>query len=305
MYYVDTNPKLSIFQTLCVMAEGSHYAFKLLHMNLADRKRRAPLIPHKEHSHDVYHVSLYRSGSGKFLLNGHSTPCAKGSLVLTSPGQAHDFGPEGDEELEFAELTFSFIDNSGKSLLIPFEELLSLQFGQRIIEPEMPITLPDWKAEQLFGLLKSCYEALSKRNLNGEAPVASAFLRVFLFLVETLLPSIPHDSNDELYLRLLKVKDQIERDFSRKLDLGSLSKLCGMAPSHLCRSFKQYFGCPPIEYALRRRVEAAKVFLSSSGLPCKEIAALTGFHDPIYFNRTFKSRCGIAPLAFRRRSHLQ
>jgi AraC family transcriptional regulator, arabinose operon regulatory protein len=301
MRYVETNPGPAPFQMLHArLDDGRWYAFRLFHMNLADRKVRDPFHPHKEHRHDVYHVALYRGGSGLFLLDGTPTPCRKGSLVLTSPGQPHDFGPEGDGELEFAELSFSFVDVSGGCLKISFAELLSLLFGQRIAIPVSPLNLPDWRAKQLFGLLTSCYEALSKRNVDGEANVAAAFMKVFLFLLELLLPAGSPGSGKEQYLRLLKAKDFIEKDFDKKLELGELARLCGMEASHFCRSFKRQFGCSPIEFALRRRVEAAKALLSTTGLPCKEIAALVGFNDPVYFNRLFKSRCGKPPMSFRR-----
>ena len=137
----------------------------------------------------------------------------------------------------------------------------------------------------------------------GEAQIAIAFLKIFLFVVETLLSLGVETTQDEPALRLLQIKDFIENNLSRKFDLATLAKLCCLEPSYLCRIFKRHFGCPPIEFVLQRRLEAAKTLLVISGSACKEIAELTGFQDPVYFSRVFKKRYGITPLEYRRMAH--
>ena len=92
MLYIDSNLNPVPGQILSVCAGEEFYAFKLLRLDLADCKTRK--LPHREHIHDVYHVALFRHGKGEFLLNGRLTPCRPNTLVLTSPGQSHDFGPE-------------------------------------------------------------------------------------------------------------------------------------------------------------------------------------------------------------------
>jgi AraC-like DNA-binding protein/mannose-6-phosphate isomerase-like protein (cupin superfamily) len=300
MLYVDTTSEGAKAQLLGVRSEGVDFRFKLLHMNLADRKMREPYKPHKEHSHDVYHVALFRRGGGRFLLRGRPTHCEPGTLVLVSPGEEHDFGPEGAGELEFAELTFSFLGGRGEHLRIPFAKLLEAQFGQAVGSLELPFDLPEAKAEELFALFVACYEALSLRNVQGEAQVSCAFLRVFVFLADFLRPPAFVSSRDEMDLPLLKAKDAIEKGFASKFSLESLADGCGLSSAYFCRRFKKAFGLAPMAFVMKTRVEAAKSLLLSTGLSCKRIGAAVGFEDPRYFNRVFGKACGTSPQAFRK-----
>ncbi len=299
MLYIDSNHEPSPCRILGVHSNGEFYEFKLLHMNLADHKITKSSIPQREHVHNVYHVTLFRQGEGEFLLDGQPKPCRVNTLVLTSPGQPHDFGPVAGGELVISELTFSFLNRSGAALKIPYHELLSQQFGHPLPVLPMPLELPEWKAEQLFGLFESCYRALEMRGENGEVYVATAFLRVFLTVTEFLMWLGKNEVKEKHNMRLLKIKDFIENNLNRQLNLEELSRKCCMEPSYFCRIFKSQYGCSPVEYAIRCRIEAAKSLLISTGLSCKDIAELTGFKDPVYFSRVFKKRCSKTPLQYR------
>jgi len=287
-------------QSLSVFQGGESRAFKLVHMNLSDRKTREPLRPWKEHCHEVYHIALYLKGEGRFLLDGRLTPCRRGSLVLCSPGQPHDFGPEGDGLFEFAEITFTMESSDGSVSTESFHSLVEALFGQRFAPLAWPADLDEWRTRQLFGLMESMAQALFRTNERGDAPVCSAVMKIFLFLLDNVfLPSSPAPSSDA-GIALLRARDRIEHGFGEKLSLASLAKGCKMAPGYFCRRFKAAFGVSPIELALRSRIEAAKGLLSSTEMSCKEVAAQTGFASLVFFSRVFRRRCGVSPANWRK-----
>ena len=84
------------------------------------------------------------------------------------------------------------------------------------------------------------------------------------------------------------------------LSLATLAHECGLSVSHFARSFKRSFGASAHHYLILRRVERAKVLLSSSVSPLSEVALQAGFSDQASFSRTFKAITGASPLQWRR-----
>lgn len=79
-----------------------------------------------------------------------------------------------------------------------------------------------------------------------------------------------------------------------------LARKSGRSLSAFHRQFVATFGTTPQRWLMERRLQRAKVLLSSSSLPITEIAYETGFRDPAHFSRAFKQRFGTPPRALRR-----
>jgi AraC-like DNA-binding protein len=63
--------------------------------------------------------------------------------------------------------------------------------------------------------------------------------------------------------RLRRVRDRIDRDHARLLDVEALARGVGMAAGHLSRQFRVAYGMPPYAYLVTRRVERAALLLGS------------------------------------------
>ncbi|MBO9716799.1 MAG: helix-turn-helix transcriptional regulator, partial [Pseudoxanthomonas sp.] len=57
--------------------------------------------------------------------------------------------------------------------------------------------------------------------------------------------------------RLRRVRDRIDREYARPLDVESLARGIGMSAGHLSRQFKLAFGESPYSYLMTRRIERA------------------------------------------------
>lgn len=68
--------------------------------------------------------------------------------------------------------------------------------------------------------------------------------------------------------------------------------------SHLVRAFGREFGMPPHRYLISRRVDLARPLLPS-GVPTRDVAAATGFHDQPHPTRHFTRIVGVTPRGMR------
>jgi two-component system response regulator YesN len=97
--------------------------------------------------------------------------------------------------------------------------------------------------------------------------------------------------------------DQILRyvasNFNTKLPLQEIANEFGFSKNYICFLFKKYTGHTFSNYITSIRVEKSKELLKTTKLPLYIIAENTGFMDYYYFNRVFKSACGMPPHKYR------
>jgi hypothetical protein len=63
----------------------------------------------------------------------------------------------------------------------------------------------------------------------------------------------------ELLVRLRRIRDRIDRECARPLDVEALARAAGMPVERLCRQFRLAYGRAPEGYLLARRAEGAGV----------------------------------------------
>jgi AraC-like DNA-binding protein len=61
------------------------------------------------------------------------------------------------------------------------------------------------------------------------------------------------------------------------------------------------FGCSPMEYLMRIRIQHAKLLLVQTEEPIARIAEQVGFRLPSYFSACFQRLEGISPRQYRQR----
>ena len=89
--------------------------------------------------------------------------------------------------------------------------------------------------------------------------------------------------------------------YTMDLSLDDMAQQAKMSKYALCRVFRREYGTTPFSFLLSVRLQKAKEFLvGRKDLTVREISALVGFHDPVYFGRIFRQREGTTPLCFRK-----
>ncbi|CAM3705336.1 AraC family transcriptional regulator [Cohnella lubricantis] len=121
------------------------------------------------------------------------------------------------------------------------------------------------------------------------------FQRVLMQLGESLRAERPHVGEDVAdraasFLRM-RYKDQVSsRDLAAALNFH---------PVYIARRMQKQFGCSPMEYLIRYRIEQAKRLLLQTDLSIGQIALDTGFRQAAYFAACFGKREGMTPREFR------
>jgi len=94
----------------------------------------------------------------------------------------------------------------------------------------------------------------------------------------------------------------IKSNYSRNIKLDDVAAAVYLSPNYFSSLFKKITGYTFSQYLVKKRIDAAKKFLTQSDIPIKEIVLKVGFDDYNYFNRTFKRIEGIPPAEYRKNS---
>jgi AraC family transcriptional regulator len=96
--------------------------------------------------------------------------------------------------------------------------------------------------------------------------------------------------------------DYIEAHLHEKISLTDLAHLLKVSVPHFEKMFRVTFHCAPYRYVLERRLEKARLLLSTTQLSVVDVALDCGFANQSHFTRHFTRWVGITPARFARAS---
>jgi AraC family transcriptional regulator len=99
---------------------------------------------------------------------------------------------------------------------------------------------------------------------------------------------------------LKRVRKDVEDRFAERVTLQEIADSAGIHVVHLCRSFRQHYGCTIGDHIRQLRVARALDLLSNTRKSLAEISNVCGFSDQNHFTEVLKKHVGITPGVFRR-----
>lgn len=99
--------------------------------------------------------------------------------------------------------------------------------------------------------------------------------------------------------------EYIEANLGAKMAIEDMASLVTLSKSHFSRSFKCSLGSSPMAYVAARRIERAKLMMTSTRERLTDIALSCGFADQSHLNRCFRRVLGTSPGLWRRMSHCE
>ena len=237
-----------------------------------------------EEQHTTVSIAIVTAGTFQYRTARRPELMAPGAFLLGFPGQpfecAHDHGI-GDR-------------------------CISFQYAPELFERITGAT-PRFRASRLPPLRASApLVARACAALQGAAGASWEELAVLVAARTVKLANDvdadEHPTPSSAVARVTRAVRAIDRHPETALPLDCLAKSAGLSPYHFLRTFTLLTGTTPHQFALRARLRAAAVRLTSTRERVIDVALDSGFGDVSNFNRTFRAEFGMTPRAWRRRT---
>ena len=92
--------------------------------------------------------------------------------------------------------------------------------------------------------------------------------------------------------------------FQENINRDKMAETVNLSPGYFSNLFRSEVGMSFSDYLIQVRVENAKSLLRRFDLSVDAISKKCGFNSLAHFSRTFKDRCGLSPLKFRKSPHI-
>jgi AraC-like DNA-binding protein len=99
---------------------------------------------------------------------------------------------------------------------------------------------------------------------------------------------------------LRRVRDRMDREYAKPLDVEVLARGVHMSAGHLSRQFRAAYGESPYSYLMTRRIERAMTLLRRGDLSVTEVCFAVGCASLGTFSTRFTELVGMSPSAYRR-----
>ena len=191
-------------------------------------------------------------------------------------------------------------DNYLKNILEEFRQYLRLN------------TLPKVSVDmvQQFKInnqIRNCYESLLPYFDNPRLLPDSIFEGKFKELLFNILAH-PDNSHILAYINqisgnyLIPIWEVMEANYFYNLKISEFAEISNRSTSTFRRDFEEYYGITPGKWLTIKRLEKARLLLSSSEKSISDITFDCGFENVSHFSRIFKDKFNTTPSEYRLRN---
>lgn len=247
------------------------------------------------HRHPEIELSYCAEGSFRILVEKTMYTVHTGDLVVVPPMAAHE---------PLAQ------DGSGKRMTIVVGPALLGEFFHlfKTICPDgavFHLRLHESKvAAELEHILRETVGLLSEQEAFSNLLIKGNIFR----MSGQLLRLLSQEEDFGQIAKTLRDTEKIEKaleliheHFQERLDIDSVSSLCGYGRSNFCKIFKNIVGDTFHNVLNAYRIQIARMHLENGDMPIEEIAYQVGFADCKSFCRVFKKLNGETASDYRKR----
>lgn len=234
-----------------------------------------------KHTHDTYGIGFLSAG-GQISASGRGQVEAEaGQLITVNPGEVHDGAPIGRmaRSWQMLYLTPELVTDCVADLLSATTDL----------EFEFPV----FADPATRSLLMDLHKWLDGEDAQNEA---EAFREALIILLGKTI-SRRTTSPPSLPATLRRVRERLDDDPARPVDLQTLANDAGISRFQLIRAFHRHTGLAPHAYHMQRRALLSRRLLAE-GLAPADVAATCGYVDQSHMHREFRRRFGLTPGAY-------
>ncbi len=273
-----------------------------------ERTRQVEAVP--PHTHEFVELVYVDHGQGFHVVHGQGEPqvVVPGDCFLIAPGESHAYA--GNQDLHLINVLFlpDVVANEFRHLkelpgLLSFFLLEPLLREERGFSDRLHLGMGERAAvEACLGTMMAEQAA---RPIGFTQRIRARFVELLVLLARAYdsqrnaVGNTPshHAGADDAIRQAVAV---MEQEYQGELYLDHIAHRVFLSPGHFAELFRRTTGVAPWDYLIRIRVEAAKRLLSSSTRSLTDIGLEVGFGDASHFTKSFKSREGVTPSAWRR-----
>lgn len=238
--------------------------------------------PHTARSGGFPHPQILycTKGSGILSIDGNITEISPHTAIFLPAGYPHEYYPTSDD------WDIHWVVPDGYAC----DDLL------KYIGMEKPTVFEIKDLALLEHFFSRMHESILGDSINGNLR-ASGYLYNFLIELYQQKNSgrVVKTSNRAIVTAI----DHINNCYMNKITMEELCDVTDLSKQQLCRLFKRYLGCRPMEYIAKRRIQTAKELLSTTDMSVEAISEKVGFCSGSYFTKLFSRYEGMTPTQFR------
>lgn len=264
-----------------------------------------------------YEVELVIEGNGYIVQEGDRIELKKGRMFFRYPGMSiepsrdyHSYYVVFDLAYDIAKTSqYFFWGNLEKSRLLDNEKPLA----EEVERPFFYLDLPAYIDAIKFSEFEECFSALYNEYVYArkESPLImkSYLLRIlaqaFIEYSNFGWKRDTSKSNNLNFMKIMRVKDHIDKNIQKKFKLAELAELAELSTSCFCRTFKKIINESSFDYINRNKINKSKKMLIETNKPLKVIVSECGFENYAYFCTLFKKLEGTSPINYKKGHCLQ
>ena len=245
------------------------------------------------HDHSFYEINVILEGYGTHFIEGERFDARVGDVFVIPPGTAHGY-ERRDKDFNVYHLILkdAFLERysvelknlSGYSLLFEIEPYLRAKARKLYINLDFDELL------RIKGDLDDICSMVNDDSKNADATKNIKSLGIVSAL-SSIMYSRSLSPKGEAAKECSQISASLEHihtNYSEKISVDDLARLCSMSRSTFTRKFKWLCGTTPTEYLIDYRCTVAKKHLSF-GESKTAVAQLCGFYDVSHMEKALAS----------------
>lgn len=232
-----------------------------------------PQIHNSFKAETLYKVHYVCGGEGFLHMPGRVQPLSAGDVFFTFPGTPFYI----ESKNNFSYMYISFLGARANMIM----EKLKIS-GKNCYFSECGEIFEFW--ENAFGINQELTDLITE----------SVLLYTFSYLGNRMLTF--EENKHKAEKTFLSIKKYIDDNFTNSaLTLSSISKELLYNPKYISGLFKKKMNIGLVEYINTIRIQYACTLINQGFTSVKELAALSGYWDSLYFSKVFKKKMGVSP----------
>ncbi len=262
---------------------------------VADEGASGPVVRPGCHSHEAWEVFCPLRGEFQFESGEEVRTYPEGSLLLVSPGCLHIKVNLLDQPPEHELLVLNLPGDQARYGTLRVSDAKGT-FRSTFSEPQLQ-RWTELVGDSVENLMSRVATTLDDKNLWQRERAVSLLRLLFAGLGGVVCEDVekPARTNrgEEAVTETLALIETHYYDVD--LTVGAIAETAGVSASHLTALFRQITGQTLHQKLIATRLRHAVRLLTETNRSIKEIAALTGWRNQLYFSNVFRRRFGLAP----------